>query len=103
MAEDEELLIEKLIAGDRASVCAAGMVVAHALKLRGVAVLMPDVLGRVYVLPPESIEVKQRPRLDDEKLNSLDEEEALRLLVLQGDDEDSIIEYMKRRRAARKE
>jgi hypothetical protein len=97
MADSEDLVLDKLASGDRPSVYAAGMVVAQALKETGTAVLMTDVLGRVHVLPKEFVEVKRRPRLSDDELDALTEDEAIRLLVKQDDVEDVILSYLKRR------
>lgn len=98
MAESEDLILDKLASGDRPSVYAAGMVVAEALKSSGVAVLMTDVLGRVHLLPQEFVEVKRRPRLSDAELDALTEDEAIQLLVKQGDEEPAIFDYLRRRK-----
>jgi len=99
MADEEDLLLDKLASGDRPSLYATGMVVAQALQQTGFAVLMTDVLGRVHILPKESVEVKRSPKLGDDELDALSEEEALQLLFKQGDDEESIVAYLKRRSA----
>ena len=97
MSDEEDLLLEKLSVGDRPSIYAAGLVCARSLKENGIAVLMTDVLGRVHLLPGEVVEVKRRPKVTDEELNQIPEDDALRLLVLQGESEDAVIEYLKRR------
>lgn len=97
MDENEDLIMDKLASGDRPSLYAAGMAAAQALKKTGVAVLMADVLGRVYVLPPDVVEVKKKPKLQDDDLNAFTEDEAIQLLVRQGEEEDSILGYLKRR------
>lgn len=61
---------------------------------------MLDVLGRVHLVPPQFVEVLRKPRLSDDELNALDENEALGLLVKQGEDEESIIAYVRRRSEA---
>jgi len=96
-AAEEDLLLDKMASGDRPSLYAAGFAAAQSLKKTGIAVFMTDVLGRVYILPPDVIEVKRRPRLQNEELDSLQEDEAIQLLVRQGDDENSILQYLKRR------
>ena len=101
--QEEDLVLDKLVSGDRPSLYAAGMVAAQALKDSGTAVFMLDVLGRVHLVPAQLVEVKRRPKLSDDELNSLDENEALGLLVKQGEDEDSIIAYVRRRAAAQSE
>lgn len=100
MPEEEDLLLDKLASGDRPSVYAAGIVAAKALKECGVAVLISDVLGRVHLMPPQAVELKFRPRLTDEELNLLEEDAALVLLARQGDEEETILAYLKRRHAA---
>ena len=99
--EEEDLVLDKLASGDRPSVYAAGIVAAKALQTAGVAVLMTDVLGRVHLVPAQFIEVKQRPKLQDEDLSSFSEDEALQLLVAQGESEDAVLQYLQRRAAAR--
>ena len=95
--EEEDLLVSKLASGDRPSVYCAGMVVAQAFKHRDTVVLMTDVLGRIHIVPPEMVRVERRPRLRDEELDTLSEDEAIALLVKQGDDEDTVLGYLKRR------
>lgn len=99
MAE-EHLLLTKLASGDRPAIYAAGLFAAQALKEAGCAVLMTDVLGRVHLLPLDFVEVKRRPKLEDEVLHSFSEDEALQLMVRQGDDEEAILGYLKRRATA---
>lgn len=99
--ETEDLVLDKLVSGDRPSLYAAGMVAAQALKATGVAVLMTDVLGRVHLLPSAFVELKKKPRLSDDELAAFTEEEAISLLLKQGEDEESILRYMQRRSASR--
>jgi len=98
--KEEEIVLDKLSSGDRPSIYAAGLAAAQSLKKTGMAVLMADVLGRVFLLPPEAVEIKTRPRVRDEELNLLPEDAAIQLLVRQGDEEESILQYLKRRNAA---
>jgi hypothetical protein len=96
----EELLLDKLASGDRPALYATGMVAAQALKTAGVAVFMLDVLGRVHLMPAQFVEVKRRPKLSDDELNLFTEDEALTLLLKQGEEEDAIVKYMQRRPAS---
>lgn len=101
MADDEEdLVLDKLASGDRPSIYAAGFVVARSLRETGVAVFMTDVLGRVHLLPEDVIEVKRRPKVAEADLHAMPEEDALRILVLQNESEETIMEYLKRRVSA---
>lgn len=100
MEEQEDLLLDKLASGDRPAIYAAGLVCARSLKETGVAVLMPDVLGRIHLLPIEVLEIKRRPRVGDEELHKMPEDLALQVLVKQEDSEDAIVEYLKRRASA---
>lgn len=99
--QEEDLVLDKLASGDRPSLYATGMVAAQALKDGGIAVFMLDVLGRVHLVPAQFIEVKRTPKLREEELNELEEDDALALLVKQGETEDAILSYMKRRVAAK--
>lgn len=95
--ESEDLILDKLASGDRPSLYAAGMVAAQALKHSGVAVFMVDVLGRIHCLPETFVDIKRKPKLTDEELNAFSEDEALTLLLKQGEEEESILGYLKRR------
>jgi hypothetical protein len=98
--QEEDLILDRLVSGDRPSLYAAGMVAAQALKEAGTAVFMLDVLGRVHLIPAQFVEVTRRPRLKDDELNEFAEDEAMALLIKQQDSEDSIVAYMSRRAAA---
>lgn len=98
--ESEDLILDKLVSGDRPSLYAAGMVASQALKTSGVAVFMLDVLGRVHLMPAEFVEVKRKPKLAEAELDMFTEDEALSLLLKQGEDEDAIVKYMQRRPAS---
>jgi hypothetical protein len=100
---EEDLVLDKLASGDRPALYAAGMVAAHSLKESGVAVLMLDVLGRVHLVPKQFVEIKRKPKLSDEELHALSEDEALALLVKQEETEESILAYLRRRAASRDE
>jgi 2-phosphoglycerate kinase len=96
-AVEEPLLLERLAEGHRPSIVMLGMVGAQALKAYGTAVLMTDLLGRVYLMPSDSVRVLTRPRVSEEDLDALEESDAIRVLCDQGDSEDAILEYLKRR------
>lgn len=105
MAENEEgrtqdLRMELLISGDRPSIYALGIYGAHSLRQAGVAVFMADVLGRVHIMPQGSVQILAKPRVMDEDLNLLAEEDAINAMLAQGDGEEAIIDYLKRRPAA---
>lgn len=95
---DRELTVDRLVSGDRPSVFFFGMVGAHAIRKDQMAVFMVDVLGRVCLMPPESVRILQQPTLTDEELDSMPEDEAIQLLIKQGDSEDSIVQYLSRRK-----
>jgi hypothetical protein len=96
MAE-EQLVLDKLAAGDRPSIYIAGVVAAEALKKFGMAVLMTDVLGRVHLVPNAAVKVLKKPRLSEDELNDLEESEAINIMLKQEDTEDSVIAYLHRR------
>lgn len=96
---NEELSIDKLSSGDRSSLYALGMAASQALKQTSTAVLMVDILGRVRLMPPSSVRVLTPPRIEDEELHTLDEDQAIHLLSSQGDTEQMILEYLSRRKA----
>jgi acetyl esterase/lipase len=100
---DAPLDLDRLVSGDRPSLYVAGMAAAQSLRESGIAVFMVDVLGRVHLLPASFIKVQKKPRLEDEELHRRPEEEALRLLMAQGDDESTIIAYLARRARSTKE
>lgn len=94
---EEPLLVDRLCSGDRPSVLVAGMVVAEALRRGKIAVLMADSLGRVQVMPPDSIQVLRGPRLLDEDLHKLSEEGAIQTMVDEGRTDVEMTEYLRRR------
>lgn len=95
----EELSLDKLSSGDRPSIYVLGMAASQALKQTKTAVLMVDALGRVRLMPPESVKVLKVPRIEDAELDALDEDQAIHLLSAQGDTEAMILEYLSRRKA----
>ena len=94
---EEVLVLDKLCTGDRPSVIAAGMLLAHALRKSTVAVVAVNALGQVVVLPPESVGPVPTPQVQDDDLNELTEDEALSVLLKEGRPEPQILSYLKRR------
>ena len=94
---DRELTVDGLVSGDRPSVFFLGMVGAHAIRKDQMAVFMVDVLGRVHLMPPSAIRIVDRPRVKEEELNALATDEAIQILVQQGDSEEEILKYLARR------
>lgn len=95
--KQQDLYVDKLASGDRPSIYALGLFGADSLKKAHVAVFMVDILGRVHIMSPDSVQVLQRARVPDEDLDTLSEEEAIHVLLEQGDAEEAIIEYLKGR------
>lgn len=96
---DRELFYEALSSGDRNAVIALGVYGAEAIKQSGVAIFMVDALGRVQIMPPQSIQILARPVVIEEDLDKLSEETAITVMSTQGDNEDRIVEYLKNRKA----
>lgn len=95
----EDLSLDKLSSGDRPSLYVLGMAASQALKQTKTAVLMVDVLGRVRLMPTDSVKILKMPRIEDDELNSLDEDQVIHLLNAQGDTEEMILEYLSRRKS----
>lgn len=93
----EELTLEKVSSGDRPSIYALGLATAQALKISSKAVVMLDALGRVCLMPEDSIQVLRGPKLTDEDLQQFQEEDAISLLVKQGSTDEEIMHYLARR------
>lgn len=98
---EEELTFDKLSSGDRPSIMALGLATSQYLKQTKMAVIMVDVRGRVRLMPMNSVKILSPPRLSDDELNEVDEEQAIEAMVAQGDPEQTILEYMSRRKAAK--
>lgn len=98
---EEDLTLAQVVSGDRPSIYALGLAVSQYLKQTSMAVLMVDVRGRVRLMPLESVKVLSSPKLSDEELNELSEEDAIECLVAQSDPEQTILEYMSRRKASK--
>jgi len=93
----QDLMADLLCSGDRPSVYAAGMTVAHALRASGISILAVDALGRVVIVPPSSVSVTRPVRVPDPDLDALEEGEAIRVMVSEGRSEDEMMAYLKRR------
>jgi hypothetical protein len=96
MAE-EVLLSDRLCSGDRPSVVAAGMTLAHALRKGKVAVFMVDALGQVVLMPPASVQVLSPPLVTTQDLDALPEDEAIALMVQEERAEADILKYLSSR------
>ena len=94
---EQSLRADKLCSGDRSSIIAAGMAVAHSLKELGVCVMSVDALGRVVVLPAKSVRILAQPTVPDADLDALTEDEAIAVMVKEGRGEDEILTYLKTR------
>ena len=99
MAEEREetLTVERLTTGDRPSIVMLGMVGAQSIRQTNMAVFMVDVLGRVRIMAPQAIKVLTPPKISDEELHMLSEEQAIQVKVAEGESEEEILEYLKRR------
>jgi hypothetical protein len=93
MAE-EVLLADPLCSGDRPSVLAAGMTLAHALRKGKVAVFMVDALGQVVLMPPDSVAVLRHPFVTDQDLDAMGEDEAIALMVSEERRDEDIVKYL---------
>lgn len=94
---EEALLLDKLVSGDRPSVYTLGMVGTHSLKASGLFVAQVDVLGRVHVLPPSAVQILTPARVSEEELDEMAEDDAIRTLAAQGEDEARIVSYLQER------
>jgi hypothetical protein len=93
----QDLHMERLISGDRPSIMALGVYGAESIKRSRMAVFMVDILGRVHVMPPDAVEVKKTPRVGNADLDQLEEGDAINALLLQGDEEKTVIDYLRGR------
>lgn len=94
----QDLLLERLAAGDQNSVVALGIAGAEALKIWGVVTFAVDALGRVQILPAKAVQIAPGTlRLKDEDLDTLEEESAIQALLMQGEGEAGITDYLHRR------
>lgn len=88
------LTLDSLVTGDRPSLYYLGMVGAQAINNDSMAVFMVDVLGKVHLMPPSSIKILEKPKASIEDLNTLAEEDAVRVMLQQGSEEEEIIQYL---------
>lgn len=97
---EEELTVERLTTGDRPSLYMLGMVGAQSIRKTRMAVFMVDVLGKVRIMPPEAVSVLVRPKISDEDLNKMSEDEAIKVKIAEEETEEEIMQYLKRRSEA---
>jgi hypothetical protein len=95
---EEVLRVEKLCSGDRPSVYAAGMLLAHTLKQSNLAVISVDVLGQIVLLPSNSVRLLSPVRVRDDDLDALPEDDAINLMAKEGRETDEIMSYIKSRK-----
>ena len=105
MAEEreEELTVERLTTGDRPSLYMLGMVGAQSIRKTQMAVFMVDVFGRVRIMPTESVKVLIKPKIGDPELDVLSEDEAIQVKVAEGESEEEILGYLRRRHSRTEE
>src|SRR4051812_25760147 len=82
---DEELEVEKLTSGDRPSILMFGLVGAQAIRSSKMAVFMVDALGRVRIMPTGAVKVLIPPKISDEDLDRLEEDQAIQVKVIEGE------------------
>ena len=101
MAEEQrEVLYDQLVSGDRPSILTLGVTGAASIQRARMAVFVVDVLGRVHLLRPEDVKIINPPRVMDRELDGLSEDDAIRLMTMQGDTEDVILAYLQQRNRA---
>ena len=93
----QTLQIDLLAAGDRPSILILGLVASRLLQNHKLAVLAVDALGHVQFLLPDAVKLLVPVRVPIEDLNKLDEMDAIRVLLAQGDSEDEIEKYLHHR------
>lgn len=95
--QEEELTLDRLASGDRPSLYALGMVAAHSLQIYGSVFFAVDVLGRVQVLPPQSVKMLRGPMVEEETLDRMEEADAINTLLSQGQSEAEVGLYLQAR------
>lgn len=95
--KEKKLSWEELTTGESTAIYTAGIAVSQALKKTRVVVIAVDALGRVKLMPPNAVRVLSPPRVDEDDLDALSENEAVAVLTRQGDSDEKIIEYLKAR------
>ena len=98
-SQEIERIVTKdtLASGDRSSLFYFAMTGAFAIQKDDMVVFMVDALGRVVLMPKGSVQVLSKPRILDEELNTLTEEQAIAIMMKQGDSEETIIEHLHQR------
>jgi hypothetical protein len=76
---------------------AAGMAVAGSLTVDKVSVLAVDALGRVVVIRPTDYKILSIPRVSDNDLDQLTEDESIAVMVKEGREELEMLSYLGRR------
>jgi hypothetical protein len=99
MQREEKLEADRLCTGDKPSIYAAGMLMAHAFKKSKVVAFTQNVLGQVVMLHPSVVHLDQLVLLPDEDLDQFEEDVALALMVKEGRNENDILSYVERRKS----
>lgn len=94
---EQSLRADKLCTGDRPSIIAAGMAVAHMIKEAGCCLMAVDAMGRVVVCPQSSFSLIAKPKVSESDLNGLSEEDAIGVMVREGRSDEEILSYLKTR------
>jgi hypothetical protein len=98
MAEQDQVLtVDQLLSGDRPSLLVMGMVVARSIEKFGMAVIMPNALGKVVAMPLNAVTVLAKPLVKDEDLDQLSEEEAIALMAEEKRVDEDILAYLTKR------
>jgi hypothetical protein len=94
---EKELHINDLVLPEQSIVAALGLMTIEALKKWKQAVFAVDVLGRVQILRPEAVTIKDPPKVRPGELDQMDEEMAIQVMLAQNDPEQVIVEYLRAR------
>ena len=73
------------------------MTVARSIEKFGMAIIMPNALGHVVALPPQAVSILAKPRVKDEDLDKLGEDEAIVLMAQEERSDEDILTYLTRR------
>lgn len=93
---DRPILVDKLCSGDKISVLAIGMAVAHSVRLTGSAAIAVDALGRVCIVDTKTLNI-QAPRVQDTDLDLMTEDESISVMLKEGREERELLEYLIKR------
>lgn len=88
---------DTLASGDRSSLFYFAMTGSFAIQKDDMVVFMVDALGRVVLMPPSAVQVLSKPRILDDELNTFTEEQAISIMLKQGDSEETIIAHLQQR------